>query len=109
MIKCNLHTAHRGYTLDRVTNSDRDWGTLIWPDSIRVAERAVTFCTHSGLSIMGLFQGPQPGALSHTGLSINAGSHSPSVSSSQSSGFSAVGSGIWGESRVKVKVARDRF
>ena len=57
--------------------------------------------THSGLSIMGLFQGPQPGALSQTGLSISAGSHSPSVSSSQSSGFSAVGSGICDWIRLK--------
>ena len=41
---------------------------------------------------------PHPGASLQTGLSICAGSQSPSISSSQSSGFSALGSGTVSDS-----------
>ena len=46
---------------------------------------------HNGLRT---FHVPQPGAALHSGLSMRGASQSPSISSSQSSGFSASGSGI---------------
>jgi len=41
---------------------------------------------YAGLLFMGRVQAPQPGASSHLGLGMRGGSHSPSSSSSQSSG-----------------------
>ena len=44
---------------------------------------------YSGFSILGLFQTPHPGAELQAGFSINPASQSPSISVSQSAGFSA--------------------
>ena len=41
---------------------------------------------YAGLLFVGRTQAPQPGASSHLGLGMRGGSHSPSSSSSQSSG-----------------------